>query len=87
VRTLQLHFEPEYYSAVKDGGVYPLHHCPDCGSEAYVTYEEENGCAYCDYSLEGKNCGMCGASITPENVSADNNGFCSYCDYKMSKDD
>lgn len=87
VRTLKLHFEPEYYSAVKDGGIYPLHHCPDCGVEAYVTCDEENGCAYCGYSLEGQTCGRCGETITIENVSPDNNGFCSYCDYQMSKDD
>jgi DNA-directed RNA polymerase subunit M/transcription elongation factor TFIIS len=87
VHSLVEHFQYEHHVAVKDGGEEPLHHCPECGAKAYVTYDEENACAYCDYSLEGRRCGLCDETLTPSTVSADNNGFCSYCDYKMSKDD
>jgi DNA-directed RNA polymerase subunit M/transcription elongation factor TFIIS len=86
VHSLAAHFQYEHHVAVKDGGEEPLHHCPECGSEAYVIYEE-NACAYCGFSLEGQTCGRCGETLTPYTVSADNNGFCSYCDYQMSKDD
>jgi DNA-directed RNA polymerase subunit RPC12/RpoP len=87
VHTLAESFGYERHVAVKDGGEDPIDHCPECGVEAYVTDEEENACAYCGFSLEGQTCGRCGEALTPNNVSADNNGFCSYCDYQMSKDD
>jgi hypothetical protein len=87
VETLATHFEYENYVAVKDGGESLLHHCPECGLEAYVMLDEENACAFCEFSLAGEACARCGEGLTPDNVSADNNGLCSYCDYVMSKDD
>jgi len=83
--TLDAHFAAEGHFAVKDGGDPPLYNCPDCGHETYVIWEDENGCVLCGCQLG--ECGMCSASLTPDNVSAENNNFCGYCDNLLSKDD
>jgi hypothetical protein len=84
--SLARYFAGEIYEAVKDGALYPLHHCPECGLQTYVTSDEENGCAWCGHVVEG-HCGRCGEKLGVENVSFEDHEFCSYCDYQMSKDD
>jgi hypothetical protein len=86
VASLLQHFADDRYMAIKDGGYDPLHHCPECGLEAYVLDADENGCAVCDFILEG-DCARCGNPLTPDDVAFDNHDFCSYCDHVMSKDD
>lgn len=82
---LEAHFEVEAHVAAKDGGDPPLNVCPECGVTAYVSWNEESGCAWCETTLE--ECGRCGVRLTPGNVSDANSTLCSYCDYLMSKDD
>lgn len=82
---LEAHFEVEAHVSVKDGGDPPLNICPECGVTAYITWNEENGCAWCETTLE--ECGRCGVGLTPDNVSDANSTLCSYCDHLMSKDD
>jgi hypothetical protein len=82
---LEAYFEMESHVAAKDGGERPLYNCPECSLEAYVIWDEEHGCAWCETVLG--ECGMCSAGLTPDTVSYDNHNFCDYCDYKMSKDD
>jgi DNA-directed RNA polymerase subunit RPC12/RpoP len=84
--SLAEHFAHERYDAVKDGGPDPLHHCPECGAETYVSFDQENGCAWCGHVVEG-HCMRCGTTLEVENVSFENPKACSYCDYQMSKDD
>lgn len=82
---LRAHFEYDSYIAMTDGGDQPLHFCPECSVEAYLLTEEYIGCAWCGYELGS--CWGCGASLTPENVSYDNNMICGYCHHILSKDD
>ncbi len=82
---LEAHFEMEAHIAAKDGGEKPLYHCPECGVNAYLIWDLENGCVWCETSLE--ECARCHVSLTPDNVSDGSSSFCSYCDHVMSKDD
>jgi hypothetical protein len=82
---LKAHFEYESYASVKDGGEDPLGICPECGTNTYVMFNEENQCTNCFTSLE--ECDRCHASLTPNNVSEDSSSLCSYCSNLMSKDD
>ena len=82
---LEKHFEMHDHIAAKDGGEAALYTCPECGVEAYVIYDEENGCAWCNESLG--DCGVCSTGLTPDNVDYDNHGLCSYCGNLMRKDD
>ncbi|MHC2400283.1 ssDNA-binding Zn-finger/Zn-ribbon topoisomerase 1 [Bradyrhizobium barranii subsp. barranii] len=82
---LKQHFASDNYIAMTDGGEGALANCPECGYEAYVTNEDENGCAWCQLELD--ECLRCSTSLTPNYVSWDSNEFCSYCDHVMSKDD
>ena len=84
-RALEVHFEWESYVAVTDGGVQPVHHCPECGVEAYLTTEDQIGCAWCQTTLGA--CQFCSTELTPESVSFDKLSICSYCEYIISKDD
>lgn len=83
---LKLRFEWENYSAAKDGDTGPLETCPECGIEAYISSEDDVGCAWCEFVLSDE-CGRCCEPLTPSNVSFDNSGMCSYCDHLLSKDD
>jgi DNA-directed RNA polymerase subunit M/transcription elongation factor TFIIS len=83
---LQEHFSSERYAAAKDGDFDPLATCPECGLGTYLLYEQDEGCAWCEFVLEGE-CDRCGTTLSPTNVSFDSNTLCSYCDYRMSKDD
>ena len=82
---LDKYFEAEGYAAAREGAPRPLHACPECSVKAYVTWEEENACAWCD--LELGECLRCETQLTPDDVAWDNNEMCSYCDHIMSKDD
>lgn len=84
-RALEVHFEWESYVAMTDGGVQPIHHCPECGIEAYLLTEHYTGCAWCQTTLG--ECHRCSTELTPENVSFDKLGICAYCEYVMFKDD
>ena len=84
-RALEVHFEWESYMAVTDGGVQPVHHCPECGIEAYLLTENQIGCAWCQTTLG--ECHRCSIELTPENVSSDRLNICSYCEHIMFKDD
>jgi DNA-directed RNA polymerase subunit RPC12/RpoP len=84
--SLAEHFAGELYDAIKDGGPYPLHHCPECGLETYVTVDEEDGCAWCGEVVEG-DCARCGTTLHVDNVAFEDQNLCSYCNYQMSKDD
>lgn len=76
--------EAEAYLSLTDGGESPIGICPECGIEAYLTTDDEFGCAWCGCQL-GK-CGRCSVGLTPDNVSADNSNFCAYCDNLIHKD-
>lgn len=82
---LEDYFEAENYTAAKDGAEGPLQTCPECTTNSYVMWEEENGCAWCELVLE--DCWRCGTSLVPSNVSPDSTNTCAYCDHIMSKDD
>lgn len=82
---LDAHFEVEAHVAVTNGGEPPLYICPECGVTAYVIWNEENGCVWCETSLEA--CSVCSVGLTPDNVSDSNSTLCSYCDNQMSRDD
>lgn len=82
---LEEHFAFESHVAGKDGGERPLYTCPECSLETYVIFNGENGCAWCEESLE--ECGICHVALTPENVAWDNSHLCGYCDNLLSKDD
>lgn len=84
-RALEVYFEWESYVAMTDGGVQPVHHCPECGIEAYLLTENQIGCAWCQTTLG--ECHLCSTELTPENVSFDALGMCAYCEYVMSKND
>lgn len=80
----------EYFSvndhvAAKDGGEPALYPCPECGVNAYVIFEEENGCAWCHETLG--TCYICEEALTPNTVDADNSNLCSYHGHVLSKDD
>ena len=75
--SLAEHLAGERYDAVKDGGPYPLHHCPECGSETYVTVDGEDGCAWCGHVVEGE-CTRCGTKLEVDNVSFEDSNLCSY---------
>jgi hypothetical protein len=83
---LAVDLELEVHMAVKDGAEAPLATCPECGLETYLCYDEEQGCAWCEFVLDDE-CARCYTSLTPSNASVDNPRFCSYCDNLMSKDD
>ena len=83
--TLGDHYWWEAHVAVKDGGVSPLHMCPECGIEAYLLTDDHTGCAWCGQKLGA--CVSCGEPLTPENVQLDDTQLCSYCAYKIFKDD
>src|SRR6185295_16400755 len=85
-QTLQKYFELENYIAFKDSGDQLLHRCPECGVNAYITTDDEEGCAWCKSSLSEK-CARCHERLTPQNVAFDNHELCGYCDHVMSKDD
>jgi hypothetical protein len=87
VHILDRHFEAEAHEAAKGGADTPLHVCPECGVEAYVTspYEDEHGCQWCGEQLGA--CAVCGEGLTPENVDWDNSSLCSYHGAQMAKDD
>lgn len=85
VAALARRFEDDDFVAAKDGGYYSIHHCPECGLAAYLTVDDEEGCASCEFVLEG-DCARCSETLTPDNVSADSNSLCSYCAHVMSKD-
>lgn len=76
--------ESESYSSFSDGEAQPIGTCPECNVEAYLTTEDEYGCAWCGCKL-GK-CGRCSVGLSPENVSADDSNFCGYCDNLIHKD-
>lgn len=84
-RALEVHFEGESYASMTDGGVQPVHHCPECGVEAYLLTENHTGCAWCQITLG--ECYRCSTELTPENVSFDKLSICAYCEYVISKDD
>ena len=84
--SVEKHLDWESYLAATDGGEPPLHHCHECGVEAYVTVEEHNGCLWCTAVLDGK-CGYCHTGLTPDNVSPNNSSVCARCDHILSKDD
>jgi hypothetical protein len=83
---LERHFEWDNYVAATDGGEPSLFECPECTVMAYVMREGENGCAWCQSSLDDK-CALCQTALTPENVAFDHHSLCSYCSNLMSKDD
>ena len=83
-KALRDYFEMESYIAATDGGEPPLHTCPECQADAYVIWDGENGCVWCETKLES--CWRCGISLTPQNVSPDSNDTCDYCYHTMSKD-
>ncbi len=86
VHSLERHLYAESYIAMTDGGEPPLHHCPECGLEAYVTVDEQDGCLWCGELVEGE-CARCYTALTPDNVDPDYSGLCSYCGHLASKDD
>lgn len=83
--TLEKHFEAESYAAAADGDILPVRKCPDCSLDAYITWNDENQCAWC--GLELSRCIRCEVGLDPDNVSSDNHNLCSYCDHLLSKDD
>jgi len=83
---LSLYFRSESYDAAKGEREHPLSTCMECGVDAYVFDDEESGCAWCEFELDGE-CAGCSGSLLPNDVSYDNHSLCSYCAYKLSKDD
>ncbi len=71
------------YIAMTDGGEPPLHTCPECAFETYVSTPEAVGCVYCGLVLD--ECVRCAVSLTPENVDWNNHALCGYCGNLMSK--
>jgi hypothetical protein len=84
-RALELHFEGESYEAAKEGLDDPLETCPECSVKAYITDDEEVGCAWCECVLG--ECYLCSTGLTPNNISFDDSRYCSYCDNMLHKDD
>jgi hypothetical protein len=82
---LEAHFESESYHAAKEGSESPLGMCPECATNTYVIWDEENQCVNCFISLE--DCDRCGEPLTPNNVSDDSSSLCGYCSNAMAKDD
>ncbi|GLR92248.1 hypothetical protein [Bradyrhizobium iriomotense] len=82
---LEAHFEVEAHIAAKDGGEQPVHPCPECGVKAFVIWNDENHCVWCEASLD--ECARCHVGLTSDNVSDSSSLLCSYCDNLMSKDD
>jgi hypothetical protein len=73
----------EAYIAVKDGGEAPYDTCPECGVEAYVMLEDEEGCLWCREVLG--NCRFCDTKLVPSDTSCDDSTLCSYCAYKLDR--
>jgi len=84
--SLGVHFAGENYRAMKDGGIEPLQHCPECGRDAYVLGAEVEGCALCEFVLND-NCAMCGIELIPFDAHPEDPTLCSYCYHMLSKDD
>jgi len=82
---LEAHFEAESYAAAREGGGQPLYQCPECGVKAYVQWNEENGCAWCQLKLG--ECSRCECGLIPDDVAFEDSSMCSYCAHVMSKDD
>lgn len=73
------------YDAAKGEGSTPVHRCPYCAVEAYLTVEAFLECAWCGHEMG--ECDLCEGVLTPENVSFDNESLCCHCEYVMSKND
>ncbi len=70
------------YLAIKDGGEREIYDCPECGNETYADGE----CWFCELEISGE-CGRCHATLTADNIAADNSSICAHCDNILSKDD
>jgi len=79
-------FGADDYRSVKDGGESLISDCPECGETTYVTHDDFNQCFLCEHQIDGE-CGRCGTSLGPHNVSINDSQFCNYCDHVMNKDD
>jgi hypothetical protein len=67
--------------AAEDG---PCQHCPECGNESYIDYEE--ACAICEYHMEVEYCERCGEKLTHDEIALPNDsGFCGYCNHMSEK--
>jgi hypothetical protein len=75
------HWVSDHYSATMGEGYQPIHTCPNCNVEAYLTVDTFTECAWCGCGM-GK-CEFC----DPENVSIDNDGICASCNHRLYKDD
>lgn len=82
---LEDNFAVEAFQAVRHDGPVPVHTCPWCSVDAYVTWGSQNGCVWCDHKMD--RCELCDCSLTPENVAWDHSSRCCYCDHILSKDD
>lgn len=83
---VQTIFGADDYVFHKDAGDGIIKDCPECGYDTYVENGDVNQCYYCLYEIEGE-CSGCGATLSADNLSADNSSLCSYCDHVFSKDD
>jgi hypothetical protein len=83
---LDEHFASECHFAVKDGGEPPLEECPECRRNTYVL--EENCCAnpYCGFSLEERECAVCGTPISIADYDSGPGDLCGYHAYVADRE-
>lgn len=68
------------YSTVKDGGVYPLFNCVDCGAEAFVDAEDGGWfCFSCGVRYSNNEINYCETCGTPYIVEEHDIGMCDSC--------
>lgn len=75
----------EAHEAAKEGGVSPVANCPGCGLETFVVSEDQ--CVICEFSLDGRECDICGQPIDVDEFEIGRGSMCSYHANLFSKDD
>lgn len=61
-----------------------VHHCPSCAVEAYLTADRFTECAWCGHEMG--ECLICENTLSPENVSFEDERMCCDCEHRISKE-
>ena len=81
---LERHLKWNPYEA-RHGASPPLESCPECDRDAFII--NENRCAICDFSLDGRECELCNTQLSTDDYQHGGGRYCLYHQYLVEKDD
>lgn len=76
----------DVYESFKDGDVYPVYTCPECGKQSYIDVGDKYQCLSCRQTFPYDTVGFCSECGEPYWILDDDGEMCSNCKkYKLEK--